>query len=332
MNARTRRIRFVAIAAMHFVRNVWLAIVERGTGRPPQPRSSLGQFFRYHMIELVGFRPAQAVTCAGLPSEGAGSQALMIMCAMSFARFSGFRYLHTPFEEISHADRSMVKWARAWEDHFNLGAGETAFDQRRHQAIQYSSYDPAAPGWRGDNFSATLMDETFHAMLPEFKRKYRANKPRVSRDYVLVAVHVRRGDVSAEKHNHLFTHDHCIAQTVSQVKSVMAKLGNRFRILLFSEGAAESFAEFAKLGTELHLNVDPMRTMEQMIDADVLIMAKGCFSYVAGLLSEGVKLHVGYYVPPREWVVLAEDGSFDTGTFEKQLATVLRRQLLSPRV
>jgi hypothetical protein len=44
------------------------------------------------------------------------------------------------------------------------------------------------------------------------------------------------------------------------------------------------------LDAELFLDADAIWTMLEMIEADVLIMAKGSFSYVAALISDGIKL------------------------------------------
>jgi hypothetical protein len=43
-------------------------------------------------------------------------------------------------------------------------------------------------------------------------------------------------------------------------------------------------------GVEFFLDTDAVWTMEELIEADILIMAKGYFSYYAGLICDGIKI------------------------------------------
>jgi len=48
-----------------------------------------GLFLRQYVLHLTRIRPIRKITCTGLRSEGAGSQALMTMNAINFARSFG---------------------------------------------------------------------------------------------------------------------------------------------------------------------------------------------------------------------------------------------------
>ena len=77
--------------------------------------------------------------------------------------------------------------------------------------------------------------------------------------------------------------------------------------------------------------------MQELIEADVLIMAKGCFSYCAGLISDGIKISEEttslttdlpgwrwpYLFPTEEWLTSLADGSFDSAAFEAQLSLLI---------
>ena len=95
------------------------------------------KFLWQYVSHLTGFQPIRKITCPGLRSEGAGSQALMIMNAINFARSFGLTYVHTPFTFIQHAQRPMEEWVTAWETLFNLGAGEAVCDSERHEAVNF---------------------------------------------------------------------------------------------------------------------------------------------------------------------------------------------------
>lgn len=67
--------------------------------------------------------------------------------------------------------------------------------------------------------------------------------------------------------------------------------------------------------------MDEQATFLHMVKADLLITSRSSFSYKPALLSSGIKIcppkfwH-GYPDAP-EWIVCAEDGSFDVAKLEK---------------
>jgi hypothetical protein len=300
-----------------------------------------GLFLRQYLLHLSGIRPIRKITCTGLENEGAGSQALMIMKAIHFARSSGLTYVHTPFTRISHAERPMPEWVAAWESLFNLGAGETARDLEKREVVNYC-YNVVGLelcfGWR--NRRQELVDR-FKAIVPEFKRKYYLNTSPRTTDEVTVAVHVRRGDVSADHLGHYFTDTDVILRTTAAVKSILDACNIRkYRIGIYSNGTRDELAEFSLLGAELYINVDAIRTMRELIEADILIMGKGCFSGYAALISDGIRIFepkltwgalTGYWFVPGQvdpsvadhWLPCLADGSFDGAAFKHQLLQLI---------
>jgi hypothetical protein len=285
-------------------------------------------FFRQYVFQLIGLRPIRKITCTELRSEGAASQALGIMNAITFARSSGLTYVHAPFSTLAHAERPMQEWAKAWEDLFNLGAGEVKWDGNRNEVVSYS-YNAGdlelCLGWRGRRDE---LDDRFKATIPEFRRKYYLNKhPRMTEE-VTVAVHVRRGDVSASDAGY-FTGTDTILRTVTAVKSILDTHNVTYRIGVYSQGDSADFAELSSPGTELFINADAIWTMLELVEADVLIMAKGTFSYYAGLISDGIKICEPFKSPMDDWLLRSPDGSFDCEAFERQLSFILRAKAMA---
>jgi len=317
-------------------------------------------FFRQYFWRIVGLRQTSKVTCTSLESEGPGSQALMIMDAIVFARWSGLVYVHTPFSSIRHADRPAREWADAWETTFNLGAGEIACDSKRHDVADFFYYfimffrysqlelnglEVQFGMQTGMNELALLYMDT----VPEFRRRYYLNKSPITTPEVTVAVHVRRGYDMCENHD-LFTSTETILRTVAAVKSTLSTHKVKHRIEVYSEGDTTDFAEICLPGVELRkyrvghisetdpavitnvpmpgaesfVDVDAIEAMRRLVEADVLIMAKSSFRYYAGLISDGIKI----FEPPRaampDWIVRSSDGSFDVAEFERQLVILLQ--------
>jgi hypothetical protein len=101
------------------------------------------------------------------------------------------------------------------------------------------------------------------------------------------------------------------------------------RLKLFSQGDPAIFEDFVRLGCELCLDVPALATHRALVEADVLIMSKGAFSYTAGVLNDGIALYDPQkYRPLEEWLMRAPDGSFDEGTFRTRLDELMARKNL----
>jgi hypothetical protein len=322
--------RFLVVASIRYAWSTLKNCVKILIGRKPYYNDH-DLFFRQYVFQLIGVRPIHKITCPGLRGEGAGSQALMIMSAINFARSSGLTYLHTPFTLIQHAERPMHEWVTAWEELFNLGAGEVRCDVKRHQVVNYC-YNfvdlELCFGWRG---RSAELEDSFRASIPEFRRKYYLNRSPRRNEQLTVAVHIRRGDVSADRGAHLFTSTETILRTTNLVKSILDTHNLKYRIDVYSNGDSAELAEFCLYGAELFTNpeADAIWTMRELIEADVLIMAKGSFSYYAALISDGVIIFEPYGSPLDNWIVRAPDGSFDTAAFEHQLFPLIQAKGLA---
>jgi hypothetical protein len=297
------------------------------------------RFLRQSLLHFAGFRPMGAITCGDQGLEGATSQALTVMMAITFARSAGLRYLHTPFSRIGHSDRPMPEWVAAWEACFNLGAGEAPCPGDRREVVDLcGNLEDFA--WYFD--WRTRLDELAHhfrALVPEFRRRYFLNKPRGARKHLRVAVHVRRGDVTVDRPDY-FTSNQEILRALSFVRAILQREGVEHSVQLHSQGRRSDLSGLEVPGVERCLNHDPISTLGELIDADVLLMAKGCFSYYAGLICDGIKifeprdvLYSDYWPPWKwrmkpmsdAWIPRMADGSFDAGAFERQLGRVLAR-------
>jgi hypothetical protein len=301
-----------------------------------------GLFLRQYVLQLTGLRKICKITCTGLSGEGAGSQALMVMNAINFARAFGLTYMHSPFTMIQHADRPMEEWVAAWEAVFNLGAGEAVCETHRLDAVNFS-YNfndlDRCFGWRrrGDELA-----RRFKAIIPEFRRKYYLKKSPRKTKGVTVAVHVRRGDIS-HKDPDYFTRNGAILRTITSVKSILDTHKVEYRICVYSQGNRADFAELSLPGVEFFLDADAVWTIQELVEADVLITAKGCFSYCAGLISDGIKISEAvspsdddlpgwrwlYICPPENWLMSQADGSFDSAAFDRQLSALIQSKAIA---
>lgn len=338
-------LRYVVIGSGRYASNSLKNWVGLPVGRKPRVDEQM-LFFRQYLLHLTGLRRIRGVTCAEHSDrEGAGHQAHMMMNAINFARASGLPYMHKPFAVIGHADRPTEQWTAAWEHLFNLGEGEAKWDAKRRDVVNYRYIAENLELCFGWSERRQELTRHFKAMIPEFRRKYYGDKLPRRTDEITVAVHIRRGDVPALNED-MFTSTETVVRTVEAAKRSLDRLGVDYRIRVYSQGRAADFPELAALGVDLFLDADAIWTMQELIEADVLVMAKSSFSHCAGFLSDGIKLFEPYAIqdpkngymaswgwtllfPSDDWIARDDDGAFDQAAFERQLAVLLRSKAKS---
>ncbi len=324
-------------------RYLWWSLkefIKRLIGRAPyHDRQQV--FFRKYILHLMGICPIRAITCIINESNiGPGGQAFLIMKTISFARACGLTYLHTPFMNIARPELPMQEWDAAWETTFNLGAGEIRCEGKRKGVIDYYGLVDLELcfGWFDRK---EQLDKWFKALIPEFRRKYYLNKSAREMDELTVAVHIRRGDVSAEEYSYMYTSAEKIFKMASTVKALLDSHGMHFKLRVYGQGETEEFADLSNLGAEFFLNADALWAMQELVEADILILAKSHFSYYAGLVSDGIKVFEPCGIPMGDhtlsiawrWMLFSElddwlpcqsDGAVDRAAFERQLFLLMR--------
>src|SRR5262249_5302994 len=135
-----------------------------------------------------------------------------------------------------------------------------------------------------------------------------------------------------------FTSTETILKTAKLARSILEARGVCYRMAVYSQGQNQDFAEFSQqLAAELFINADAIWTMRELIEADVLIMAKGYFSAYAAMISDGIKLiesNAESEIPQmeEEIIVREPDGCFDVKKFEEQLQRQIEMKIQAHQV
>ena len=322
-------------ATWQFVKNCIKLLL----GRKPQ-FNERALFLRQFILHLTGLRRIRAITCVRYSGrEGAGSQAHMVMNAISFARLCGLTYVHTPLRTVHHAEGPDDDWAARWESLFNLGAGEVPCSCLKHQVVNYCYAWPEIELCFGQRGRRRQQIEEFRAMIPELRRKYYLNRPRRTTREVSVGVHIRRGDISAGNRQRYISNE-SVRQTLNLVMAHLDARGTAYRIRIYSQGCLADFTDLVPLGAEFLLDADALRTMQELIEADILLMDMGFFSFYAGVISDGLRLfhprefsRSGEVFLPtwewmrqpmeEDWILCAPDGTIDIALFERRLTVLM---------
>lgn len=313
-------LRLLAAGSPGYLRSLAKNIVKRALGR--KPHFTAGDIlFRACLREFCGGPKLRKITCIASTGEGAGSQALMMMRAIHFARTFGLTYLHTPFAEIYYADRPMDVWAAAWEAHFNLGAGEIAADgdgdtnSNSGEVVNYAFTFPMLSALFGVDGSEPAFDD---ATIREFRRRYRVDKSPRLNEVLSVSVHARRRNPE-DSHSEDSTDLPRLARILARLRTVLDARGGVYALRLFSQGQVEEFRGLGIPETGLFLDADPLWSMREVIEADVLVTTLGTFSYVAGLLCDGIVLGDASAAPAPGWIAYDANGDFDSDMLASRL-------------
>jgi len=273
-------------------------------------------------------------------NDGAGSQAQAAMSAICFAQAFGLQYVHRPFTVVEHAEGPMREWVRQCEAYFNLGAGAQTLAACSDPVVPLDELLMAPDKWPDTAIVAAPHylhycnqdPEAWERVQPLLRGKFWRNKTPQESGPFTIALHVRRGDVSTDNQKvaRNFTPNATFLRTLESIMDAVAiDVSGGARIELFSQGDPAIFEDFVRFGCELRLDEPALATHRALLEADVLIMSKGAFSYTGGVLNAGITLYDPQkYRPLQDWIVRAPDGSFDKQRFRERLETLLARKNL----
>jgi hypothetical protein len=313
-------LRLLAFGSLGYARSLARNVVKGALGRPSHLTAD-DILFRQYVRQLIGRGRIDRITCIASAHEGAGSQSLMTMRAIEFARAQGLTYVHTPFTEIHHADRPMHAWAAAWESHFNLGAGEvTADDRDTRDAVNFAFTFPRLRALFGVEGEDLPFDES---LVRDFRRKYYLNKAPRPKASGNVCIHVRRRN-RHDFHSEGATDMACLKQVVTQVRAILRERRVEHTLRVFSQGVPSDFSTLDIPESQLFLDADPLWSMREMIEADLLVTTRGTFGHVTGLLCEGIVLSDGMFPPQRGWLTYDAGGAFDRAALVSEVSAKMR--------
>jgi hypothetical protein len=224
----------------------------------------------------------------------------------AFCRRFGFTYLHTPFARIEHT--SGPDEVARWEATFHLGSGyQTAQDNGR-PVVPLKTYARSPALWFQPVTVALQHAHDYTDAVGEDYDWFRQSHAKPSAaGPVRVAVHIRRGDVSASQNATRFTPDEQILAVLDQVGHVLNSAGATAHVHIYSQGAREDFIAYEKRGAILHLENDALADLLAMSEADLLIIGKSSFSYVAGVINPNIVLYEPFWhAPQRNWIAVTD--------------------------
>lgn len=236
-----------------------------------------------------------------------GHQSAAWITAFNMAKALGLTFVHRPFT----AD---------WEEYLGFGAGEVGWNSSRLRGLR----KVALPRFPGDltmdsrhplahiiareskkgpclfyteyDYAANDLSTVGKDLASKFFKKHPDLRPSKTDGRSLsVAFHVRRGDIVGLKDSRVeATYQRFLPESYyMQVAELLEReLCQRpYQIHVYSDGRREDFQEMNKITAAIwHLDESAQETFGKLASADLLIMGRSGFSFLAGLINPGIKI------------------------------------------
>ena len=234
-------------------------------------------------------------------TDGFGSQLHACLSLIAYCYYNNYEYIHTPIYKITHdQDLSIVN------SFINFRHLFKTIDELNSFERSIVSMHIEGPFVHGSFHPAYFYND---CVLNKLRNMYHSSpKPYIeyySNEYINIAIHIRRGDVSQKNYPSRFTSN---ATYIDIIKKLIVKLNNNYKIHIFSEGNENDFEDFKEMDILYHLNDDIRNTFHGLVMADYLIIAKSSFSYSAAIFNKNKivcnLINNWWHKPLEQWITV----------------------------
>jgi hypothetical protein len=274
------------------------------------------------------------LTCSS-DYEGGGSQLFRRLSTIVFCRHFGLTYIHTPLNNVAHQPRGDEKWVSKWESYLNLGSFQTkkleeeptfevldrSYKIFRKISDTHSAVQPHFFQVKHCHFLTDRNPDLYHPFRKPLQKAWQRNgreKNLLYDEEVLnVAIHVRRGDVSA-KTPVRFTPGKKLDDVITRLRSC---LGNRdHKIWIFSVSDEPDLKALEEDGAELVSTLSIFDVFDHLISADILAASKSSVGYLPAVIGNGIVLYEPFWHQPiSHWLNAESD-------FQPELTRLLQNR------
>lgn len=241
--------------------------------------------------------------------DGIGSQLVHTLVMQAFADAFSVPYAHSPITSVSQKLRSFEQDTIAsWESYLDLGSGYPAVAELDLPVISLGDYVRSPSLWKkpcvishvGPACYQDLNPAAFERVVARRRAVFARQRAPLSGE-AAVAIHVRRGDVTAGRHPKRFTPTAAIRDHIRRLRRALEANGLGARITVYSDGQIDELAELSDGTTEIRANGPPLQDFMAMQASDILLIGKSNFSFLAGLFHlRDLVLHESSWLRPRK--------------------------------
>ena len=262
--------------------------------------------------------------------EGIGSQVMSRLSVEYTSTALGYKYCYTPLFDVGHPDGDCATWSKRCEDRFGLGFRRLNVAETGLEPVNFIDYCQNKAMWGRKHlvcvrdfysFTDTKID-SFHDFIQQKRLTSNFNYENKD-DKFRIAMHARRGDVSYVNNKGRFTPNSAIIDTISKIRKFANSQNLNYEINLYTNGSDDDMMDIKSIGINIYNKLPALETLCMLINSDILVTTKSTFSYMAGMISNGLVFYENYTHPaPKKWIKLDSDGSFDAGAASKYILKI----------
>jgi len=229
--------------------------------------------------------------------DGFGSQYQKIIQTYIYCKLHSLNFAYTPLEFIEHNYDNDQNYINKIEELINLKSKLQNIDN----SMIVEELDFGSIVMKFTEANIDLCNENNHMQF--IKDCFWENKERnhFKNNKMNIAVHIRRPNSHDTRIEGANIPNSYYLNIMNEIREKYKDPPLQFHI--YSQGVIENFKELEKEDVEFHLDEEITQTFVGLVAADILVLSPSSFSYVAGLLSDGIV----YYKPfwhnkKRDWV------------------------------
>lgn len=215
--------------------------------------------------------------------DGFGGQYQTIIFSIIYSEIVNKEFVYSPFKKMEHNYNNDLDFLDKKEKLINILENYKTINE-------VNNYDITSP----EIYKIIEANIDKCVEMDSFKKAknlFFENKPRkIKEDKLNVSVHIRRANPHDNGQTYGYTGDEYFLNCLDKIRKEY-KQDKIFHI--YSQGNINSFEKYKSDDTIFHLNEKLEDTFYDLTTSDVLVMSKGSFSYMAGLLCDGDI----YYLP-----------------------------------
>tara|TARA_Y100000768_G_scaffold378998_1_gene354125 strand:- start:2940 stop:4847 length:1908 start_codon:yes stop_codon:yes gene_type:complete len=262
----------------------------------------------WHAFWNINFNKSKTLMTIHGKTDGFGSQLQAIFSLIAYCNYKGYTYVHTPMYRMQHNHENINDFVMQMNSFINIEHKFSTIDQLSNYEKSIIHEHKEGPFVHG-SFSPEYFYNSY--VLDLFREMYFSKqKPELyyNKDFVNIALHIRRGDVSMKNTRHISrytSNEHYI--------ELLKKMDlNNSIIHIFSEGTEKDFEDivtnFPNNNFVMHISKEIKLTFHHLVMADVLVLSKSSFSYCAGLLNTNKKIanfiKSWWHKPLKSWEII----------------------------
>ncbi len=237
-----------------------------------------------------------------LRDDGFGAQYQSIIWTILFAEVKGDTFLYSDIVRMDNPTQDT-------KDFLSKAVATMNIKGHYPQVESVGGVTIYAPKWPYFYKEIERDMERFHETTSFQKIKYLYYKDKespYSSEIINIAVHVRRPNKCDVRIEGVDTPDDYYLQCMKVLQEKYKTENKSCLFHIFSQGSEESFHQYRAFPIQFHLDEDVFDTFKHLVFADALVLSASSFSYVAGLLSNGIIIYKPFWHPPRKhWFTLS---------------------------